>query len=125
MQMKLVSTELGVLIIWPSSNHIKATLIISRLPNCFKKLLPNVRVIIDCTEVFMETPSCLVTQVCLYSDYKHHCNVNIIYITPNDAVSWISPVYGGRSSDIFIVRDSGFKPNLNQKILLWTIVVLK
>ena len=24
------------------------------------------------------------------------------------ALSWISPIYGGRTSDVFIVRDSGF-----------------
>ena len=51
---KLMSKELAVLIIWPSSFQIKAT-----LPLCFKKLFPNTRVVIDCTEVFMETPSSL------------------------------------------------------------------
>ena len=32
----------------------------------------------------------------------------LVCITPKGAVSWVSPVYGGRSSDIHIVRDSGF-----------------
>ena len=97
--MKLMSKELGVLVIWPTSRQVKAT-----LPDCFKKLFPNVRVIIDCTEIFMETPSSLVTQACLYSDYKHHCTAKfLVSITPNGAISWVSPVYGRRSSDVFIV----------------------
>ena len=29
-------------------------------------------------------------------------------ITPNGAISWLSPVYVGRASDKYIVRDSGF-----------------
>ena len=43
---KLMSRELGVLIVWPSKGHISA-----RLPNCFKRLYPRVQGIIDCTEI--------------------------------------------------------------------------
>ena len=32
----------------------------------------------------------------------------LVCITPNGAVSWVSHVYGGRTSDIFIIRDSDF-----------------
>ena len=57
----------------------------------------------------MDTASSLDIQACLWSDYKHHCTVKfLVCITPNGAVSWISPLYGGRSSDIHIVRTSGF-----------------
>ena len=84
---KLLSKELPVLVIWPSRRQIRAT-----LPECFKKLFPKTRTKIDCTEVFTDTPSSLDVQACLWSDYKHHCT-----ITTNGAVSWISPVYGGRS----------------------------
>ena len=57
----------------------------------------------------MENPSSLEIQACLYSEYKHHCTVKfLVCITPNGVISRISPVYGGRSSDVFIVRDSGF-----------------
>ena len=101
---KLISKELRVLVIWPSSSQIKST-----FPNYLKKLYHNMRVIIDCTEVFMETPSSLVGQTCLYSDYKHHCKVKfLVAITPNGALSWISPTYGGQTSDVFIVWDCGF-----------------
>ena len=89
---KLLSKELSVLVIWPSRHQIRA-----KLPECFKKLFPKTRVISDCTEV------------CLWSDYKHYCTITfLVCITPDEAVSWVSPVYGGRGSNIPIGRDSGF-----------------
>lgn len=54
-------------------------------------------------------PRSLVVQVCLYSGYKHHYTVQfLVTITSNGALSSISPTYGGRTSDVFIVRDSRF-----------------
>ena len=35
-----------------------------------------------------------------------------VAITPNGAFSYVSPCYGGRASDIFLVRNIGF---LNKK----------
>ena len=101
---KLMSKELRYLIIWPSKGQVFAT-----LPDAFKKLYPKVRVIIDCTEVYLETPSSLEVQANLWSDYKHHCTSKfLVAITPNGAISWISSTYGGRTSDVYIVRNSGF-----------------
>ena len=57
----------------------------------------------------METPSSLVVQAFLSSDHRHHCTVTfLVTITPNAAMSYISPTYGGRISDNVIVRVSGF-----------------
>ena len=101
---RLLSKELNSLIIWPSRSQTRLV-----LPDCFKRLYPKVRTIIDCTEIFFETPSALDVQARLWSDYKHHCTVKfLVAITPNGAVSWLSPLYGGRSSHIHIVRNSGF-----------------
>eukprot|EP00112_Aurelia_sp_Birch-Aquarium-sp1_P018551 Seg444.8 transcript_id=Seg444.8/GoldUCD/mRNA.D3Y31 product="hypothetical protein" protein_id=Seg444.8/GoldUCD/D3Y31 len=101
---KLLSKELSCLIIWPSKGQIHAT-----MPDSFKRLYPKTRVIIDCTEIFVETPSSLEVQALLWSEYKHHTTFKVLVcITPNGAISWISPAYGGRSSDKFIVADSGF-----------------
>lgn len=101
---KLLSKELSWFIIWPSKPQIR-----SALPNCFRKCYPRVRVIIDCSETFDETSSSLDVQAALWSDYKHHTTVKFLYgITPNGASSYISPCYGGRATDIYIVRDSGF-----------------
>ena len=79
------------------------------MPDSFKRLYPKTRVIIDCTEIFVETQSSLEVQALLWSEYKHHTTFKVLVcITPNGAISWISPAYGGRSSDKFIVTDSGF-----------------
>ena len=101
---KLLARELSCLIIWPSRGQINVT-----LPQCFKRHYKSVRVIIDCTEIFIEKPSSLLAQKKTWSEYKQHCTIKIlICITPSGAISWLSPVYGGRSSDVTIVRDSGF-----------------
>ena len=79
------------------------------LPKCFKKSYPKLRTIIDCTEMFFETPSSLEVQALLWSEYKHHSTFKfLVAITPNGAVSWVSPCYGGRTTDIYIVQDSDF-----------------
>ena len=79
------------------------------MPECFKKLYPKVQAVIDCTEVFTETPSSLEVQALLWSDYKHHCTIKyLVSIAPNGAISWLSPAYDGPFTDVFIVRDSGF-----------------
>ena len=101
---KLMSKELSVLIIWPSRSQVRKT-----LPSCFAKLYPKVRCIIDCFECFTETPSGLDIAATMWSEYKHHYTFKaLVAITPNGAISYVSPTYGGRATDIFIVKDSGF-----------------
>ena len=79
------------------------------MPDVFKRLYPKVRAIIDCTEIFVQTPSSLEAQALLWSDYKHSCTFKFqIAVTPYGAVSWVSPCYGGRTTHIHIVRNSGF-----------------
>ncbi|XP_028416844.1 uncharacterized protein LOC114541054 [Dendronephthya gigantea] len=101
---KLMSKELAVLIIWPTRAQIK-----ENLPKCFKALYPKVRCIIDCFECFTNTPSGLDLAATMWSEYKHHYTYKVLVaITPNGAISYVSPAYGGRATDVFIVRDSGF-----------------
>ena len=89
---KLMSRELGVLIVWPSKGQTSGT-----LPACFKRLYTRVQVIINCTKIFSETPSSLEVQAALWSDHKHHCTLKyLIGITPTGTISWVSPGYGGR-----------------------------
>ena len=89
---------------WPSKGQIWR-----QLPQCFRRVYPNVRCIIDCTEVFTETPSALDVQATLWSEYKHHTTIKfLVAITPNGAPSYVSPCYGGRATDKFIVQDCGF-----------------
>ena len=103
--------ELSYLIVWPAKHVIK-----ENLPLCLKKFYPHVRCIIDCTEVFIETPSSLDTQAQCWSDYKLHCTLKfLVAITPNRMFSDVSPCYGGRASDKFIFNNcavvSRLEPN--------------
>ena len=101
---KLLSKQVGVLIIWLSKSQVSKT-----LPQCFKKLYPKIRTIIDCTEIYTETSSSLDSHCLLWSDYKHYTTIKIlICIAPNRVIYWVSPAYGGRTPDAYIVRDSGF-----------------
>ena len=96
--------ELSHLIVWPAKHVIKVN-----LPLCFKTLYPHVRCTIDCTEVFIETPSSLDTRVQYCSDYKHHGTLKfLVAITPNGMFTDVSPCYGGRASDKFIFNNCAF-----------------
>ncbi|KAK3095162.1 hypothetical protein FSP39_010913 [Pinctada imbricata] len=101
---RLMRLELSSLIVWPSREVVR-----QNLPDCFQHFYPKLRCIIDCTEVFIETPSSLDTQAKCWSDYKHNCTVTfLVAITPNGSISYVSPCYGGRASDKFITNDCNF-----------------
>ena len=105
---RLMSLELRWLINWPNRNIIRRN-----LPSMFRKYYPNCCVIIDCSELFIETPSSLDEAAAWWSNYKHHHTVKyLIGITPNGTISYLSDCYGGRATDVFIVRDSGFLQKL-------------
>ena len=72
------------------------------LPEMSRRYFPKCRVIIDCTEIFVETPSDLEVAAMCWSNYKlYHTFKFLIGITPNEAASYMSDIYGGRASDIF------------------------
>ncbi|KAK2560261.1 hypothetical protein P5673_017249 [Acropora cervicornis] len=72
------------------------------LPKKFRKPgYSKVRHIIECTELFIETPSDPALNAATWSDYKHHHTA--IYC------SW-----GGRTSDVHVTRESGFYDILEQ-----------
>jgi hypothetical protein len=86
---KLMRLELSHLIVWPARHVIK-----ENLPLCFKMFYPHARCIIDCTEVFIETPSSLDTRAQCWWDYKHHCTLKfLVALTPNGMFSYVSPCY--------------------------------
>lgn len=101
--LRFLAKELSWMIIWPSKDQVKL-----HLPP-FKRLHPNLRCIIDCSEVFTETLSASDIQAALWSDYKHHYTVKfLVAITPNGAPCYVSQCYGGRATDKYIVRDCDF-----------------
>ena len=76
------------------------------LPECFQKLYTKCCPIIDCAEIFTETPSSLEAHI-LRSDYKHHTTIKILVcITPSGAVLWALKAQS--TSDVHIVCTSGF-----------------
>ena len=99
--------KLGSIPIWPSKEEILET-----MPTSFKKTYPNTRCIIDCTELFCQSPSSLNTQSCLYSSYKSHVTYKgLVGIAPSGAVIFVSQLYDGSISDKEIVSRSGFLKN--------------
>ena len=99
---RLVSLDLAFMIKWPSRVELR-----KNLPDVFRKYFPKCIAIVDCTEFFVETPSCLENQAMLWSEYKHHCT-----ITPNGVINYVSDSYGGRCTDKYIVKDNGFLDRL-------------
>ena len=109
---KIISKILGkALIVWLPRESIR-----DNLPQSFKKAgYHNCRVIIDCTEVFIERPKSLNLQYATWSEYKHHNTVKfLVGITPSGFISFLSDCYGGKRTDKFITKDSGFYENLER-----------
>ena len=81
--------------IWPSR-----LLIDEKMPRSFKETYPTTRVVIDCTELYIERASSHRSQSVTYSTYKHHNTAKgLIGISPAGSVSFVSDLYAGRSSD--------------------------
>jgi hypothetical protein len=87
---------------FPSRERIKET-----LPSCFRSF-KNVRIIIDCFEVFVESSRDFAEQGNSYSSYKHHATLKcLVGISPIGGISFMSNVYEGSISDREIFIQSG------------------
>ncbi|XP_062567657.1 uncharacterized protein LOC134229891 [Saccostrea cucullata] len=77
------------------------------MPTDFAKKFPNTRIILDATEQPIHKPSNLEAHSKTWSSYKHKNTLKtMVGITPNGAVSYISPAYGGSASDRQIIERS-------------------
>ncbi len=82
------------------------------LPSCFKGY-KNLRIIIDCFEIFAESPRNFSEQGNMYSHYKHHTTYKVLLgIAPTGAVTFVSEAYEGCISDKDIVVKSGLVDHL-------------
>ena len=76
------------------------------MPQAFRDSYPNTRVIIDCTELFIERPTSFRSQSATYSSYKNHNTAKgLIGISPAGYPSFISELYTGRSSGKQVTKD--------------------
>jgi hypothetical protein len=95
---------LGSQPLWPSREQCKRF-----MPSIFVKHYPNTRVIIDCTEIYVQSPSSLVLNSELFSSYKGRNTLKcLVGVTPAGAVSFISALHAGSISDKQITKVSGF-----------------
>ena len=78
------------------------------LPKSFKKY-KNIRCIIDCKEVHVQSPTNFVAQGNQYSSYKGYTSYKfLVAVAPNGAIMYVSDAFEGSISDKEIVRQSGF-----------------
>ena len=100
----VMCTRLSFLISWPAHEINQ-----QNMPAVFKELYPNCRCIIDCSEIFIETPKNFDARSKTYSNYKKHNTVKfLIGITPVGTISFLSRCWGGRISDKNLTQESDF-----------------
>ncbi|XP_052284007.1 uncharacterized protein LOC127880705 [Dreissena polymorpha] len=82
--------------------------LIASKPQRFRKF-PDLHSIIDCTELFIETPKDPHLQSATWSNYKNHNTMKILVAcAPNSAIVFVSPTYLGRISDKALTLDCGY-----------------
>ena len=74
----------------------------------FKRKYPNCRVIIDCTELFTETPKSLANKALLYSHYNSHMMYKgLVGISPGGLITFASDLWSGAINDKQITKQCG------------------
>ena len=89
--------------LWPSRDLVNLY-----MPKCFQELYPTTRIIIDATEVFVETPALPEFQQMTFSSYKNHNTYKaLVGISPGGAITFVSKLYPGSISDQMLTKKSG------------------
>lgn len=96
------------LIPWPLRQQI-----LRNLPRSFTDF-PNTQIVLDCTEFFIQKPTSLLAQNLTWSEYKHNNTlIVLIGVSPSGLVTFVSRVWGGRTSDRHITEDSEVLPRID------------
>ncbi|XP_034075800.1 uncharacterized protein LOC117548539 isoform X2 [Gymnodraco acuticeps] len=104
----LMYANISFLIKWPDGECIRST-----VPAEVLFQYPRVTAIIDCFEIRIEHSKKLKTRAITYSKYKNWTTVKyFIACHPSGSITYLSKGWGGRASDVHIVRNSDF---LSQK----------
>jgi hypothetical protein len=91
--------------------------VISNMPEQFKREFGTTLAIIDCTELPTQTPNALTVQSQCYSDYKSTTTLKcLIGCDPNGSLLFVSSLFTGSISDNKICAESGFFELLKQLI---------
>lgn len=85
------------------------------LPKAFmNSLLKDTRVVIDCSELFIESSSDFEAQGNVFSSYKHHTTAKVLIgVAPSGGAIFVSDCFEGAVSDREIVVQSGFLDQIN------------
>lgn len=115
--MPLVAVNLYYLLgstrLWIPPEEVKA-----HLPPEFA-LFPDTQVVLDCTEIYCQTPSSLLLQSEVYSTYKSHTTFKaMIGIAPHGVITFVSPLYAGSMSGSEIFKLSGITKLLTPEMAI-------
>ena len=117
---RVLYRELRLLLPWPSQDAIRA-----RLPSQFHQY-PKTRVIIDCTELFIQRNSSPQSQLLTFSSYKYHNTFKVwVGISPGGVATFDSELWGGRVLDRLLTeKKAEFSNCYSLAIMSWLIGAL-
>ena len=106
----LMFVKFRELLVFPSRRKVDRN-----MPSCFQTYYPSTRIIIDCTEFYIQQPSSLEVQSASFSAYKNTNTCKLLVgISPDGAFTFLSDLYEGSITDRDLVVASGLLDKLER-----------